>query len=145
MDLARADIATAPPQVLAGPPAPRRGVAGPPNTGPSGFADTPRVAGSGPHGEPLYAAAWISARALSRGTARLSVHREGSRLGPYRLPHGARLAGGGLRRGRRISARVEHRPVGARRRLAVQGAAAASGGKLRIGEWVRIRIDYDLR
>ncbi len=139
--LAAADIATIPTR----PPArakPSPSQMGPPDTGTPG--DTPRVSGSGPNGEPLYAASW------------------------YREPYDDELSGylstatgpgWGL-----IACRTapEYRvedcvgldeyPQGSNITRAVLAAAwqfrvrpPRIGGRSMVGEWVRIRIDYGLR
>lgn len=105
--------------------------------------DTPRIAGSGPHGEPLYAARW------------------------YREPYDNELAGylstaqgpgWGLIDCRTVADyRVEdcvvvaESPQGSGIAKAVQAAAwqfkvrpPQRGGRPMVGEWVRIRIDYGI-
>ncbi|WP_199554283.1 hypothetical protein [Sandaracinobacteroides hominis] len=54
-------IETTPPPAPPAPPAPPKRSYGPPDLRPKTgmYADTPRVAGSGPNGEPLYAASWF--------------------------------------------------------------------------------------
>jgi periplasmic protein TonB len=122
-----------------GPPAPAYG---PPDTPAPG--DTPRIAGSGPNGEPLYAARW------------------------YRRPYDDELAGylstaqgpgWGLIDCRTApDFRVEdcvivgESPQGSGIGRAVQAAAwqfkvrpPQKGGRPMVGEWVRIRIDYGIR
>lgn len=132
---------------IGGLPAPRPGAGkppasaqmGPPDTGRP--ADTPRVSGSGPNGEPLYAASWYREPFPSELTGYLSTA-----SGP----------GWGLIACRTApSFRVENcvtldeYPTGSN--IARAAAAAAwqfqvrpprVGGKTMIGEWVRIRIDY---
>jgi protein TonB len=125
------------------PPAPApRPMVGPPDTGAAG--DTPRVAGAGPNGEPLYAASWY--REPSEDELRGYLSTAG---GP----------GWGLIACRTVSdyrvedcvAVAEH-PVGSNINRAILAAAwqfrvrpPRVGGRLKIGEWVRIRIDYGLR
>ena len=115
---------------------------GPPDTPAPG--DTPRIAGSGPNGEPLYAARW------------------------YRRPYDDELAGylstaqgpgWGLIDCRTApDFRVEdcvivgESPQGSGIGRAVQAAAwqfkvrpPQKGGRPMVGEWVRIRIDYGIR
>ena len=140
--MAQADIT--PPSPPA-PPAPRRGVAGPPNVGGgSAFADTPRVSGTGPNGEPLYAAAWYrepypeelrgylsTARGPGWGLIACRTAREWRvedcvALGEY--PEGSNIARSVLAAAWQFKVRPPR-----------------IGGELRYGEWVRIRIDYDLR
>lgn len=117
---------------------------GPPDTASSSSGDTPRVEGSGPNGEPLYAAAW------------------------YREPYDDELRGylstatgpgWGLIACRTVpDFRVEDCVALAeypeRSNIARAVLAAAwqfrvrpprFRGQPRIGEWVRIRIDYDLK
>ena len=116
---------------------------GPVDTGPR-MSDTARVSGSGPNGEPLYAAAW------------------------YREPYPDELAGylqtasgpgWGLIACRtapdyRVEdcIRLDEYPTGSNIARSVLAAAwqfrvrpPRIGGQPKIGEWVRIRIDYDLR
>lgn len=138
--MAQADIGRAPPPGRAGPPAPRAAM-GPPDTGFPG--DTPRVDGSGPNGEPLYAAAW------------------------YREPYDSELAGylssaagpgWGMIMCRTVpDYRVEDCEMvgespGSRMGRAVLAAAwqfrvrpPRVGGKSKYGEWVRIRITYGVK
>ena len=137
-----ADIAVAP-KPQAGPPAPSRGMMGPVDSGPP-QRDSARVSGSGPNGEPLYAASW------------------------YREPYEDELAGylstasgpgWGLIACRTASdfrvedcVKVDEYPTGSNIARAVLAAAwqfrvrpPRVGGQPRIGEWVRIRIDYGTR
>ena len=144
--LSRADMAAAditPPSPPAAPATPRRGVAGPPNVG-GGAPDTPRVAGSGPNGEPLYAASWYREPYPEELRGYLSTA-----TGP----------GWGLIACRTVpNYRVEdcialdEYPRGSNIARSVLAAAwqfkvrpPRLGGEVRVGEWVRIRIDYDLR
>lgn len=139
-EMATADIDTArnaPPA-----PAPARPVFGP--TGSYASDDTPRVEGAGPNGEPLYAAAW------------------------YREPYDDELRGflsaatgpgWGMIACRTVpNYRVEdcvavgEYPQGSNIARAVLAAAwqfrvrpPRIGGRPQVGEWVRIRIDYNLR
>ncbi len=115
---------------------------GPPDTGSPG--DTPRIAGSGPNGEPLYAARW------------------------YRRPYDEELAGylsaargpgwGLIDCKTAPDFRVEscvivgEWPQGSGIGKAVQAAAwqfkvrpPVKGGRPMVGEWVRIRIDYGIK
>lgn len=138
--MASADIGRAPPPGRAGPPAPRTAM-GPPNTGFPG--DSKRVEGSGPNGEPLYAASW------------------------YREPYDSELAGylssasgpgWGMIMCRTVPEyRVEDCEIvgessGSRLARAIQAAAwqfrvrpPRVGGKSKYGEWVRIRITYGVK
>ncbi|PKP93726.1 MAG: hypothetical protein CVT77_04555 [Alphaproteobacteria bacterium HGW-Alphaproteobacteria-16] len=135
------DISTLPRQP-AGPPAPRR-VAGPPAPGPA-TGDSQRVDGSGPNGEPLYAASWFREPYDSELTGYLSS---------------ARGPGWGMIACRTIAdyrvdrcAIVAEYPEGSNIARAVLAAAwqfrvrpPRIGGRPQVGEWVRIRIDYEMR
>lgn len=136
--MASADISGKKP----GPPAPAaKGPIGPPDRGFTG--DSQRIGGSGPNGEPLYAASW------------------------YREPYPEELSGylstasgpgWGLINCRTVpDFRVEdcvlvaEHPTGSRIGRAVLAAAwqfrvrpPRVGGQSKVGEWVRIRIDYNL-
>ena len=135
------DIATLPRQPAA-PAAPRR-AAGPPNLA-SLPGDTPRVEGRGPRGEPLYAAAW------------------------YREPYDSELSGylstasgpgWGLIACRTVPdfrvedcIKLDEYPEGSNIARAALAAAwqfrvrpPRLGGQSKVGEWVRIRIDYGIR
>ncbi len=141
-EMASADI-TAVPRQVSPPPALSRGMMGPVDSG-SRYADTPRVSGSGPNGEPLYAASW------------------------YREPTDAELAGylstasgpgWGLIACRtapnfRVEdcIKIDEYPAGSNIARSVLAAAwqfrvrpPRIGGEPKIGEWVRIRIDYEVR
>lgn len=138
--MASADIAR--PPAPAAPPA-RRPTYGPVDSGPSGPPDTERV-GTAPNGQPLYAAAW------------------------YREPYDSELRGylstasgpgWGLIACRTVANyRVEdcvglgESPEGSQITRAVLAAAwqfkvrpPRLGGEYRVGEWVRIRIDYGVQ
>ena len=142
-DMPAATISHLPPRQ--GPPAPaKRGPMGPPDTGgAAAYADTARV-GTAPNGAPLYAAAW------------------------YREPYPDELAGylstadgpgWGLIACRtapnwKVEACVELDEYPSGSRIAHAAAAAAwqfqvrpprVGGVSKVGEWVRIRIDYGIR
>lgn len=120
----------------------RKPMAGPPNMGTSG--DTPRVEGAGPNGEPLYAASW------------------------YRKPYDDELRGylstasgpgWALIACRTVAdfrvedcVAVDEWPERSNMARAVLAAAwqfrvrpPVFRGQPRVGEWVRIRIDYELR
>lgn len=130
------------PRGPAAPAAPRR-AAGPPNLG-SLPGDTQRVEGSGPRGEPLYAAAWYREPYDSELRGYLSS---------------ARGPGWGLIACRTMAdfrvddcVFVGEYPEGSNIARAVLAAAwqfrvrpPRIGGTVRVGEWVRIRIDYDLK
>ncbi len=134
--MARADISGK----KAGPPAPaKRGPMGPPDTGFPG--DSERVSGSGPNGEPLYAAAWYREPYPDELRGYLST---------------ANSPGWGLINCRTVADfRVEdcvleaEYPRGSQIGRAVLAAAwqfrvrpPRVGGRSQVGEWVRIRIDY---
>lgn len=128
--------APTPPGPMFGPPAPRRSSA-------DSGADTPRVEGSGPNGEPLYAAAWYREPYDDELRGYLST---------------ARGPGWGLIACRTASDyRVEdcviigEYPNGSGIARAVQAAAwqfkvrpPRIGGRYQVGEWVQIRIDYTI-
>jgi len=135
------DIATLPRQPAA-PAAPRR-AAGPPNLA-SLPGDTPRVEGRGPRGEPLYAAAWYREPYDSELSGYLSTA-----TGP----------GWGLIACRTVPdfrvddcVMLDEYPEGSKIARAVLAAAwqfrvrpPRLGGQSKVGEWVRIRIDYGIR
>jgi periplasmic protein TonB len=138
--LAQFDIAQLPRQPAA-PTMPGKAAMGPPNLAMAG--DSKRV-GSAPNGEPLYAAAW---------------YREPSddELGGYLST--AQGPGWALIACRTVAEfRVEdcvgldEYPSGSQIQRAVLAAAwqfrvrpPRLGGVLKVGEWVRIRIDYGIR
>ncbi|PZU46526.1 MAG: hypothetical protein DI568_12040 [Sphingomonas sp.] len=124
-----------------GPPKPAYGPPDLRSRGNDMFADTPRVEGSGPNGEPLYAAAWVREPYHDELAGYLSTA-----IGPGWGLIACRTAPGN---------RVEdcivlgESPPGSRIAKAVQAAAwqflvrpPRIGGKPQVGEWVRIRIDY---
>lgn len=138
-DMAAANLAALPRSTSPGPPRPRMGPADPSPPMP----DTARVSGSGPNGEPLYAAAW------------------------YREPYDDELRGylstasgpgWGLIACRTAPEyrvedciKVDEYPEGSNIARSVLAAAwqfrvrpPRLGGVDRVGEWVRIRIDYDI-
>lgn len=138
--MAAFDISGLPRQPSA--PAPNKAQMGPADMGVAG--DTKRVGGAGPNGEPLYAASW------------------------YREPYDDELSGylstadgpgWALIACRTVADfRVEdcigldEYPSGSRIQRSVLAAAwqfrvrpPRLGGVSKVGEWVRIRIDYDLR
>lgn len=139
-EMAATDI-SALPRAPAPPAAPRRSPMGPADTG-SAYRDSPRVSGSGPNGEPLYAASW------------------------YREPYDDELRGymstatgpgWGLIACRTVPdfrvddcVKVDEYPAGSNIARAVLAAAwqfrvrpPRVGGQSKVGEWVRIRIDYE--
>ncbi|MGL6043662.1 MAG: hypothetical protein ACRC1J_07025 [Sandaracinobacteroides sp.] len=132
-----------PPPPPAPPPAPPKASYGPPDLRPKGPPDSERVDGSGPNGEPLYAAAWYREPYDDELRGFLST---------------ARGPGWGLIACRTVpSYRVEdcvivgEAPLGSGIANAVLAAAwqfqvrpPRVGGKDRYGEWVRIRIDYEV-
>ncbi|MBB4632960.1 hypothetical protein [Sphingosinicella soli] len=140
-DMAITDIAKLPPPPSA--PAPPRPVMGPPAP-PTTGGDTPLVDGTGPNGEPLYAAAWYREPYQDELSGYLST---------------ARGPGWGLIACRTVADyRVEdcvaigEYPQGSNIARSVLAAAwqfrvrpPRVGGRVMVGEWVRIRIDYDLR
>lgn len=138
-EMASADISAKPQKT---PAKPSQQVMGPPDTGTPG--DTPRVGGTGPNGEPLYAAAWYREPYDDELNGYLSTA-----TGP----------GWGLIACRTVpDFRVENcvavgeSPPGSNIARAVLAAAwqfrvrpPRVGGRLMVGEWVRIRIDYGLK
>lgn len=139
-DLAALDIANIAPRPRVPPPA--RAVAGPSAAGIPG--DTPLMAGTGPNGEPLYAAQWYrepTDRELSGylssadgpGWGLIACKTEPEYrvdqcviLGEY--PTGSRIANAVLQASWQFRVRPPRK-----------------GGKSLIGEWVGIRIDYGVR
>lgn len=115
---------------------------GPPDTRTSG--DTQRVGGQGPGGEPLYAASWYRKPYDDELRGYLSTARgPGWGLIACRTVPDYRVAD---------CVAVDEYPAGSNIARAVLAAAwqfrvrpPRIGGQLRIGEWVRIRIDYDVR
>jgi protein TonB len=120
------------------PPAKPRGPSGPP--APGGQSDTPLVDGSGPNGERLYAASWYREPYDSELRGYLSTAQPGWALiacqtvEDYRVDH---------------CIAVDEWPSGSRMARAVLAAAwqfkvrpPRVGGQVKVGEWVRIRIDY---
>ena len=135
--MAQADLRNLP----SAPPARPRGPAGPP--APRGEADTPLVDGSGPNGEKLYAAAWVREPYDSELRGYLSTA-----TGP----------GWALIACRTVPdfkvddcVAVDEYPANSRLARAVLAAAwqfkvrpPRVGGTVKVGEWVRIRIDYGI-
>lgn len=148
--MASADNAVRRPPAAAAAPSAARAGAATPTYGPVGNAragasgDSERVAGSGPNGEPLYAASWYRRPYPDELRGFLST---------------ARGPGWGLIACRTVADfRVEdciavgESPQGSNIARAVLAAAwqfrvrpPQIGGRPQVGEWVRIRIDYDLR
>jgi protein TonB len=135
--MAAADLSSRP----AGPPAAPRRAAGPP--APPGSGDTPLVAGSGPNGEKLYAAAWYREPYDSELRGYLSTAQgPGWALIACRTVADFRVDD---------CVAMDEYPDGSRMARAVLAAAwqfrvrpPQIGGRLKVGEWVRIRIDYTL-
>ncbi len=138
--MAAADIATLPAPPAA--PAPKRPAMGPPDTGTP--RDTARVDGAGPNGEPLYAAAWYREPYDDELRGYLSTAR-----GP-----GWGLIACRTVRDYRVEDCVAVGEYPERSNIARSVLAAAwqfrvrpprIGGRPMVGEWVRIRIDYEQR
>jgi len=134
------DISTLPRRPAAGPAAPARRVAGPPAPGPDP-GDSRRVEGRGPNGEPLYAASWYRdpepdmrgylSTARAPGWALIACRT----VAEYRVDSCALLDEfpDNANIGRAVLAASWHfrvRPPRLR-------------GQYQVGEWVRIRIDYE--
>ncbi len=114
---------------------------GPADTRP--VSDTPRVEGTGPNGEPLYAASWYrepydeelrgylsTAQAPGWGTIACRTApdyrvEDCVMVGEY--PNGSNIARSALAAAWQFRVRPPR-----------------IGGRLQVGEWVRIRIDYNL-
>lgn len=110
----------------------------------SSAGDSERV-GTGPHGEPLYAAEWY----------REPTDRELAGYLPQHMPDGG---GWGLVACRTVAAyhvddciELGNSPPGSHLASAVRQAAwqflvrpPRVGGREQVGEWVRIRVDYDI-
>lgn len=136
------DISTLPRRPAAGPAAPARRVAGPPAPGPDP-GDSRRVEGRGPNGEPLYAASWFREPYDSELRGYLSTARPpGWALIACRTVQDYRIDSCTL---------LDEYPDGAQIGRAVLAAAwqfrvrpPRLRGQYRVGEWVRIRIDYEI-
>ena len=140
-EMATVDIAAIPARP-APRPSPSQSTLGPPDSGAA--SDTPRVGGAGPNGEPLYAASWYHEPRHDELSGYLSTSR-----GP----------GWGLIACRTVPdyrvedcVIVDEYPNGSNIARSVLAAAwqfrvrpPRIGGRPKIGEWVRIRIDYDVR
>jgi protein TonB len=136
-------IEQAPPPPAPAPPAPPKATYGPPDLRPKGPPDSERVEGTGPNGEPLYAAQWYREPYDDELRGFLST---------------ARGPGWGLIACRTVpSYRVEDCVIvgeSPRGSGIGQSVLAASwqflvrpprvGGREKYGEWVRIRIDYEV-
>jgi protein TonB len=114
---------------------------GPPDlVGPS--SDTPRASGSGPNGEPLYAAAWYREPYDDELRGYLSTATgPGWGLIACRTAPDYRVED---------CVKIDEYPTGSNIARSVLAAAwqfrvrpPRIGGQPKIGEWVRIRIDYD--
>ncbi|WP_231735035.1 hypothetical protein [Sphingomonas sp. CCH9-E2] len=124
------------------PAAPARRVAGPPAPGPDP-GDSRRVEGRGPNGEPLYAASWFREPYDSELRGYLSTARPpGWALIACRTVQDYRVDNCAL---------LDEYPDGAQIGRAVLAAAwqfrvrpPRLRGQYQVGEWVRIRIDYEL-
>jgi len=116
---------------------------GPPDTG-TAVRDTPRVGGSGPNGEPLYAAAWYREPYDDELRGYLSTATgPGWGLIACRTAPDYRVED---------CVKIDEYPTGSNIARAVLAAAwqfrvrpPRVGGQAKIGEWVGIRIDYDYR
>lgn len=114
---------------------------GPVDTGPP-VSDTPRVSGSGPNGEPLYAASWYREPYDDELRGYLSTATgPGWGLIACRTAPDYRVED---------CVKVDEYPAGSNIARAVLAAAwqfrvrpPRVGGVPKIGEWVRIRIDYE--
>jgi protein TonB len=114
---------------------------GPVDTGPP-VSDTPRVSGSGPNGEPLYAASWYREPYDDELRGYLSTASgPGWGLIACRTAPDYRVED---------CVKVDEYPTGSNIARAVLAAAwqfrvrpPRIGGQPKIGEWVRIRIDYE--
>lgn len=134
------DIGSLPRRPVAGPPV--RRVAGPPAPGPDP-GDSRRVEGRGPNGEPLYAASWFREPYDSELRGYLSTARPPSwALIACRTVQDYRVDNCTL---------LDEYPDGAQIGRAVLAAAwqfrvrpPRLRGQYQVGEWVRIRIDYEL-
>ena len=141
-DLAAADISSVPRRAPPAPPV-NRGMMGPVDTG-SSYSDTPRVSGSGPNGEPLYAASWYREPTDGELAGYLSTATgPGWGLIACRTAPGYRVED---------CIRISEYPAGSNIARSVLAAAwqfrvrpPRVGGEPKIGEWVRIRIDYEVR
>lgn len=132
------------PQRPVSPPAANAPQFGPVNRGPAGAGDSQRVSGSGPNGEPLYAAAWYREPSDSELSGYLSTTN-----GP----------GWGLIACRTVAdyhvddcVLLDEYPTGSNFGRAVLAAAwqfqvrpPRVGGRSMVGEWVRIKISQEVR
>ena len=139
-EMSAANIASPPSKPA--PPAPNRAQMGPVDSG-TAYGDTPRVSGSGPNGEPLYAASWYREPTHDELSGYLSTATgPGWGLIACRTAPGFRVED---------CVKVDEYPQGSNIARSVLAAAwqfrvrpPRIGGEPKIGEWVRIRIDYVL-
>lgn len=114
---------------------------GPPDTS-MRVQDTPRVSGSGPNGEPLYAASWYREPYDDELSGYLSTASgPGWGLIACRTAPDYRVED---------CVEIDEYPAGSNIARSVLAAAwqfrvrpPRIGGQAKIGEWVRIRIDYE--
>lgn len=133
----------APARPSAPPPAAKGQQFGPPDTV-GRAADTPVVSGSGPNGEKLYAAAWYREPYADELSGYLSTATgPGWGLIACRTAEDFRVED---------CVAVDEYPAGSNINRAILAAAwqfkvrpPRIGGQTRVGEWVRIRIDYGTR
>jgi protein TonB len=137
--LATADISAAQPAAR---PSPTGPMMGPPDTSAPG--DSQRIAGSGPHGEPLYAARWYR----EPGDAELAGYLSTASGPGYALINCRTVPDFRVE----DCVLVDEYPSGAGLGRAVLAAAwqfrvrpPRVGGRSLVGEWVRIRISYEQR
>jgi protein TonB len=135
--MAGSDLRTLPPS----PPSKPRGPSGPPAPR-GGEADTPLVDGSGPNGERLYAASWYREPYDGELRGYLSTAQPGWALIACRTVEEFRVED---------CVAIDEWPSGSKLARAVLAAAwqfkvrpPRIGGKVQVGEWVRIRIDYGI-
>lgn len=142
-EMAGADL-SALPRRPAPPAAPNRGMMGPVDTG-SSYGDTPRVSGSGPNGEPLYAASWLRGEPTDAEMMGYLSTATGPGWGliACRTAPGFRVED---------CVKIDEQPAGSYIARAALAAAwqfrvrpPRIGGEPQIGAWVRIRIDYGIR
>lgn len=139
-DMQLADISRIEPRHKQGPSA--KPTFGPADSGTGG--DTPRMAGTGPNGEPLYAAEWYRKPDDNELSGYLSTASgPGWGLIACRTAADFRVEDCAI---------VDEYPVGSRIANAVLQAAwqfrvrpPRRGGRALLGEWVGIRIDYGIR
>ncbi|GAA4025094.1 hypothetical protein GCM10022280_27460 [Sphingomonas swuensis] len=118
-----------------------RGPSGPP--APKGESDTPLVEGRGPNGERLYAASWYREPYDSELKGYLSTAQPGWALIACRTVPDYKVDD---------CVAVDEHPSHSQLARAVLAAAwqfkvrpPRVGGQVKVGEWVRIRIDYGLK